>query len=358
MLRTTVLAAALAVCALLPAGASAATLTLDGSHTIHYTADPGEENRLSRWVLDVGYGVVTDDAVPGLTGCDTLNLMPGWRHCVIGRRPQVQLDDGDDIANLADGGTDWSMHIGAANVDAGTGDDDVTTGVSDDVLKGGPGDDVLHPTQGTNRVEGGEGNDTLESFYGDDTKIGGPGADTFLGHYANETIDAVDGASTDTITCHGGTDTVRADEGDTIGAGCEQVVRVAKPGTDPSRPGTDPSGGGGQTPIPSSGEGTDPSGVGTDPAEVGTDPAPVRPAVGPPPAADRTAPKLTVKVRRKRGRRVLTIRADEAATLRIGRKTKALAANRPLRIVVKGRRKAIRLVARDAAGNTTVKKVR
>lgn len=344
MLRTTALALTLAACALLPAGAGAATLTLDESHTIHYTAAPGEENRLSMWTLDVGYGVVKDDAVPGLTGCDTLDLMPGWRHCVIGRRPQVVLADGDDHATLADGGTEPDQWIGAANVDGGTGDDLVTTGVADDVILGGSGNDTLRPTQGTNRVEGGDGDDTLESFYGDDTKIGGPGADTFLGHDANETIDAVDGAATDTITCHGGTDSVRADVGDTVGAGCETVVRVPLPGTKP--------GGGTKSDTAAPAE--------TPPAEE----APVQPAVGPappqprpaPPAADRAAPKLKVKVIRRRGRRILSIRSDEAATLKVGRRTKRLEADKPLRIVVRGR-KRVRLVALDAAGNRTVKRV-
>ena len=355
MLRTTALALALAGCVLLPAGASAATLTIDGGGTIHYTADDGEANRLSMGVVDVGYGVIKDDAVPGLTGCGTIWTHPGWLACPNARRPHVLLGDGNDEASLQDGGSDEMEWIGAADVDAGTGNDDVYTGYSADHLKGGPGNDRLRPQLGANVLEGGEGDDILESFYGDDTKIGGPGADTFLGHDGNETIDAVDGAATDTITCHGGTDTVRADEGDAIGAGCEEVVRVALPGT---------------------GEGTDPStGEGTDPATKGTDPitdAPVRPALGPTqpeqrpaptpgpqpqPQADHRAPKLTVKVKRRRGRRIVTIRSDEAATLKAGRITKRLAANKVLRLTLRGR-KTVRLVARDAAGNQTVRRVR
>ena len=85
MLRTTLLL--LALLALAPAASHAATLTLDGAHTIHYAAAPGEANRLSMNVLDVGYGIVKDDGVVGLTGCDGPLIEPGWRHCVDGRRP-------------------------------------------------------------------------------------------------------------------------------------------------------------------------------------------------------------------------------------------------------------------------------
>src|SRR5687768_7607516 len=77
MLRTTALALTLAACALLPAGASAATLTVDGGGNIHYTAAAGEDNGLSMNVLDVGYGIVRDSGVPGLTGCDTIGAAPG-----------------------------------------------------------------------------------------------------------------------------------------------------------------------------------------------------------------------------------------------------------------------------------------
>ncbi|MBW3606782.1 MAG: molybdopterin-dependent oxidoreductase [Actinobacteria bacterium] len=98
------------------------------------TAAPGEENRLSMSTLDVGYGVVKDDAVPGLTGCDGPLVLEGWRHCVNGRRPQVDLGDGDDVASIQDGGSDEMLWIGATRVDAGTGDDDVFTGFADDVL--------------------------------------------------------------------------------------------------------------------------------------------------------------------------------------------------------------------------------
>ena len=142
MLRTTALLLALAAAALVaPAGAGAATLTLDAhGHTIHYTAAPGEANRVNMWVLDVGYGIVKDDALPGLTGCDGPLIEPGWRHCVNGRRPQVELKDGDDHANIADGGSDEGLWIGPAHVDLGPGDDWVRTGYADDKLIGGPGE--------------------------------------------------------------------------------------------------------------------------------------------------------------------------------------------------------------------------
>jgi hypothetical protein len=354
------LVAALAACALAPAAAApGATLTLDGAHTMHYTAAPGEENRLSMWVLDVGYGIVKDDGFPGLTGCDGPLIMAGWRHCVIGRRPQVKLGDMDDVANIADGGSDEGMWIGAANVDGGSGDDDIRTGDAADVILGGAGNDTLRGFQGANRLEGGDGDDTLISFYSDDTKIGGPGADTFEGHDGNETIDAADGAATDTITCHGGTDTVKADEGDTIGPGCDTVTLVPKPSTGggDGSDGPGPGGGGKDDDAPAPG-GDRPSQPAEPappaPRDPGGPAAPDRPL---PPAADATPPKLTVKAKRRRGRTVLTVTSDEAATLSgAGRKVRRLTAGRALRVVLRAKR--LRLVAHDAAGNATVKRVR
>lgn len=339
MLRTAALALALAACAALPAGASAATLTVDEASTIHYTAQDGEENRLSMTVLDVGYAVIKDDADPDQDACGTIWTHPGWRSCPNARRPQVVLGDGDDIANIADGGSEPMEWIGSAHVDAGSGDDDVRTGFSDDVLLGGDGNDTLRGFGGTNRLEGGAGDDILDSLYdGNDTKIGGPGADRFLGADGSETIDAADGAGTDTITCGFGIDTVTADAGDSVAADCETVTRA-----------------GGSTPPPER-----PAEMADAPAPAAED-APVRPAIDPTPPprpkADTSAPKLTVKVKRMRGRRVVTIRSDEAATLTIGRRTMPLAPNKAIRIVLRGR-KAARLVARDAAGNDTVKRVR
>lgn len=347
MLRTTALALTVAACALLPAAAGAATLTVDESSTIHYSAEDGEQNRLSMTVLDVGYAVIKDEADPDQAACGTIWTHPGWRSCPNARRPQVVLGDGDDEAGLQDGGSEPDMYLGSAHVDAGTGDDDVFTGWAADVLLGGPGNDRLRPQGGENRIEGGDGDDTLESFYGDDTKIGGAGTDTFLGSDGNEAIDAVDGAATDTITCGSGTDSVVADVGDSVSADCETVERV---------------GGGGGV---GDGDGTPPE---DRPADVTPAPgtqlgdAPVRPAIDPTPppprpAADTRAPRLRVKVRRKRGARVATISSDEAVTLTIGaRRTKRLAPDEVIRVVLRGR-KPVRLVARDAAGNQTVRRM-
>ena len=348
MLRTATLVLTLAACAALPAGASAATLTVDEWSTIHYVAEDGEENGLSMTVLDVGYAVIKDEADPDQAACGTIWTHPGWRSCPNARRPQVVLGDGDDVANIADGGSEPMDYIGSAHVDAGSGDDDVRTGFADDVLLGGDGNDTLRGFGGTNRLEGGAGDDILDSLYdGTDTKIGGPGADRFLGADGDETIDAADGAGTDTITCGFGTDTVTADAGDSVAADCENVTRVG-------------GSGGGGTPGEQPGDERprdDAAGPGTQPQDAPVSPA-IDPTPPPPrPKADTTAPKLTVKVRRKRGRRVVTIRSDEAATLTVGRRTRRLAPNKAIRIVLRGR-KAARLVARDAAGNQTVKRVR
>ena len=148
-----------------------------------------------------------------------------------------------------------------------------------------------------------------------------------------------------------------ADWGDTVGAGCESVTRVGQqPGTE--QPGTEQPGG--EDPRPSdSSTPSHPAGPGA-PDRPDGPVAPVTPSHDPTlpvPSADRTAPKLSVKVKRKRGRRILTVRADEAVTLRGAGRVRALQANKALRITVRGK-KRLRLVALDAAGNRTTKRVR
>ncbi len=344
MLRSAVLT--LAVLALAPAAAGAATLTLDGASTIHYTAGDGEANRVSMKVIDVGYGMVKDDGVQGLTGCGTVWSEPGWLACPNARRPQISLGDQDDTTWITDGGSEPGDWIGAARIDGGAGNDELrATAGADDLLIGGPGNDTLHAEFGANRLEGGEGDDTLRSGFSDDTKIGGPGADTFQGHDGNETVEAVDGAGTDTITCGDGTDTVTADWNDTVAADCETVTRVGSPPKD-ERPGEDKPGD------------EQPGGDGPGNATPGNDipSGPVEPSGPVVPQADRTAPKLTVKVERKRGRRILVVRADEAVTLRGADRVRTLEAGRAARIAVG--RKRLKLVARDAAGNETVRRIR
>jgi hypothetical protein len=75
-----------------------------------------------------------------------------------------------------------------------------------------------------------------------------------------------------------------------------------------------------------------------------------------PPGQDRTPPGLSVKVRRKGARRFLVVRTDEVATLRGAGRARTLGANRTATIAV--RRGKLLLVARDGAGNETVKTLR
>jgi Ca2+-binding RTX toxin-like protein len=112
-------------------------------------------------------------------------------------------------------------------------------------LTGKGGNDQLKGTDDDDALDGGSGNDDLTGGYGNDTIVGGPGQDKIVGDRdgrcnelhcdlspgsAADTIDAVDGEA-DTISCGPGTDTVKADAADVVGADCETVVRAgAAPG--------------------------------------------------------------------------------------------------------------------------------
>lgn len=106
------------------------------------------------------------------------------------------------------------------------------------VVTGTAGDDrALIGTEGRDQINGLGGNDVIIGRGSGDVLIGGTGNDDIRGGGGGDLIDAVDGASGDVVRCGTGRDTVSADEGDTVFADCEQVIRVPIGTTPPNNGG-------------------------------------------------------------------------------------------------------------------------
>ncbi len=179
---------------------------------------------------------------------------------------------GDGKLNTINGGA------GNDRISGAEGDDFLAGGLGNDTINGDVGDDILDGAEGDDTLNGTAGNDTLKGFTGADVLDGGTGADTMSGgggvdvvSYASRSadvsvdllgtpddgekgendqvrtdvesartgsgddkIDIVDGAA-GAATCGGGTDVVKADADDEIGAGCEAggvtQSSVCKPAT-------------------------------------------------------------------------------------------------------------------------------
>ena len=182
-------------------------------------------------VLVLGGGsnlVVSDDGFPG-EGDNVTNMELVESYGAL----RFVGTEGDDIASASEVGNRAELSGKGGN----------------DQLKGTDDDDVL---------DGGAGADDLTGGYGNDTIVGGPGTDKIVADRdgrcnemhcdlspgsAADTIDAVDG-EVDTISCGPGTDTVKADAADVVGADCETVTRAGAPAAGAEQkpqPGTTPA---------------------------------------------------------------------------------------------------------------------
>jgi Ca2+-binding RTX toxin-like protein len=97
-----------------------------------------------------------------------------------------------------------------------------------DLLVGGRGPDKLFGGAGADRLKGGPGNDVLDGGGGGDRIIGGGGNDLVFTGAGNDRIDVRDSRQ-DTVSCGGGTDTVKADVKDRVNSDCETVQRPRPP---------------------------------------------------------------------------------------------------------------------------------
>ncbi|MFJ7078412.1 calcium-binding protein [Streptomyces sp. NPDC098781] len=199
--------------------------------TLHYTAAPGQNNRVTVDASTVGftYAYVIDDVVaivPG-TGCAYPSTAD---HTKVSCQVQIndmatdpirtlllQLGDGEDTAtgghivgnfnmgyteiNLGSGNDTWNgTGREAGRVYGGPGDDTIT-GSGQVMIEGGADDDTLHSGgdvlggSGDDVIQGEGGADfqTLSGQRGDDTIHGGPGDDVLFGNEGNDVLYGDDG---------------------------------------------------------------------------------------------------------------------------------------------------------------------
>jgi Ca2+-binding RTX toxin-like protein len=185
---TSIVASAVALLALLPAAASAATLTVDGS-TLRYASNGSEKNS-PMITLSGDYTVIDPTAEslnPVAPGCSAIDAI---------------------TATCSATGVDKIDMTGGIRPDVMT--VDAPTNAS---IRGGSGPDTL---------TGGAGDDKLDGENGPDALDGGLGADTFTGGGGDDVIQARD-EEVDTIACGSGIDSVVADAEDSVAADCETV---------------------------------------------------------------------------------------------------------------------------------------
>lgn len=185
---------------------------------------------------------VGPDDISGGPGSDTVDyLYSGLAD--EGTGMTLSLDDVANDTNASTADID-NLHsdievLGATNLD-----DTIVANDSAQTIEGGAGNDTITGLGGADSIAGGPGSDTIDggagadTIFGDwdnDTITGGAGADTINGDgvdlmvTGNDVIDAVDG-EVDSIACGPGSDQVKADQGDEIGAhvqdNCESISRT------------------------------------------------------------------------------------------------------------------------------------
>jgi Ca2+-binding RTX toxin-like protein len=185
----------LCVLALLPAGAFAATASIDIKR-VYYTAGAGEVNDLT--ISLSGGNYVLSDPGAAITAGPGCSIVDNTARC-----PAVGI-------------------IG------------ITVGLGDG------SDHVKNATPTPSTLSGGDGNDTLEGGSGDDILRGNKGVDTQSGGAGNDFIDSR-GDKADIISCGTGMDTVKADPSDSVAPDCETVDLGGAPPPPPPGPGSGPT---------------------------------------------------------------------------------------------------------------------
>jgi hypothetical protein len=214
---TRIVLAALAALSLLPATATAATLT-NGGGTLTYsggnTAGDVEVGQQPDGTVQVQPQADDADPITAVSGC---TAAAGTYSCAGVARIDARLNGGNDAFTLQGiggvGGTGVNLPF---NATGGDGDDIVTGGSGGGArIDGGPGNDDLGASGGTNTLIGGAGDDVLGGGTGTDTYVGGPGIDR-AGLFEPAVGDAV-------ITIDGVANDGLAREHDNVAADVENV---------------------------------------------------------------------------------------------------------------------------------------
>jgi hypothetical protein len=189
--RFVLLLAAVAVLAIAPVAARAATLIgTPGNDVINGT--PGDDTIFGLDGNDVINGGAGNDDIDGGGGSDDIHGGPGIDAVLYGDRTGPVKVTLDNVRNDGQGG-----------------DDNVHSDIEQ--IYGGMAGDQLVGDDQPNLIDGGPGNDTI---------VGGGGADRLYGGPGNDTINSFDGTA-DIVNCGPGTDTVMADPDDVL-IGCER----------------------------------------------------------------------------------------------------------------------------------------
>ena len=92
------------------------------------------------------------------------------------------------------------------------------------VIKGNDRANYLRGTSDGDGIYGYGGADRIHARAGDDPLRLGGGSDKGHGEHGDDFINSVDG-SEDFVSCGPGSDRARANPGDTVAEGCEQIIR-------------------------------------------------------------------------------------------------------------------------------------
>jgi Ca2+-binding RTX toxin-like protein len=251
-----IIASAFALLAFAP-GALAATLTVDGSGNLVYTAAAGkvsavefdetapntvQVHAVSGGSVNVGlfsFGPFTDNDTITPSGNCTAdgspdgNGDPTWTCTGVTNSVQATTLDGDDGVDATGGMSGLGTGLATIPLVANMGDDDdaVAGGQANDTLHGdagddgvfgdtgGPGtgsDDALFGDAGSDTLAGGKGNDSVDSGPDSDNQaVGGPGNDNVSGGDGDDGFVA-GGPGDDSVSGGNGSDSVYGD----CGGGC------------------------------------------------------------------------------------------------------------------------------------------
>ena len=236
------LVAAVATCALVPAAASAATMSVEGG-TLVFRGDGSEGNSLlvssyEDWETNAVYLRFSDSGADGLVSNTPECVVDGTQFLCIRdvHRPILiegsEAKDSVSIFSSSDvpdsipitirgrGGDDTMKDAydsqAGRTFDGGAGADEITAYAGNDVLDGGDGNDKLDGGEGDDQLRGGNGDDVLSGdLYkspGADLLDGGPGTD----QVEDWTIPDADVHPLPTITLDGVANDGRPGEGDNV----------------------------------------------------------------------------------------------------------------------------------------------
>lgn len=250
MTRRLVLAATACAALALPQAALAGTASvglecgpqfgLSCSGSVHYVADPGEQNSVTissagpraYTVVDAGPGTEVDEG----DGCEFVDETTA--RCTIPEASNgetvtdagatMSLGDLQDYGTLEVpgrmfGGSD--IDVLRAKVDApvllqgDSGNDRLIAYAGDQLAYGNAGNDKILLGAGDDDAFGGAGIDSIVGGSGDDHLVGGAGHDRLTGGSGRDRIDARDHAP-DRVSCGSGRDSASGDRSDKL-IGCE-----------------------------------------------------------------------------------------------------------------------------------------